>query len=93
MTMWNCWAKIIPVLWCSALLAQAPRRADLAELVRAYRQAPSPAAKSAIVAYAAAHPRDANLANLALGVAAYEQQDFAAAVTHLQKVKLPAVAD
>ena len=58
MTMRNYWAKIIPVLWCSALAAQAPPRPDLA-----------------------------------LGIAAYEQKDFANAVAHLKKVQMPEIAD
>lgn len=89
----NCWAKIIPVLWCSALVAQAPRKTDLAALVRAYRQSPTPAEKTAVESYAAAHPKDASLANLALGVAAYEQKDYAEAVARLKKVQLPRIAD
>ncbi|MDR3703337.1 MAG: lytic transglycosylase domain-containing protein [Candidatus Sulfopaludibacter sp.] len=67
----------------------------LAGLVRAYRQAPTPARRSAVTAYAAAHPKEAPLANLALGVAAYEQKDFPNAIASLQKLngKLPQIAD
>ena len=67
----------------------------LASLVRAYRQAPTPARRAEVVRYAAAHPKEAPLANLALGVAAWEQKDFATAIASFQKVngKLPQIAD
>jgi soluble lytic murein transglycosylase len=93
MTMRNCWAKIIPVLWCSALVAQAPGHTDLTALVRTYRQSPAPAARAAVEAYAAAHPQERMAAELALGVAAYEQQDFPNAIAHLKNVQMPAIAD
>ena len=67
----------------------------LAGLVRAYRQAPTPARRAEVVRYAAAHPKEAPLANLALGVAAWEQRDFASAIASFQKVsgKIPQIAD
>jgi len=69
--------------------------ATLASLVRAYRQGPTPARRNAVVAYAASHPKEAPLAHLALGVAAYEQRDFPSAISNLQKLnsKLPQIAD
>jgi soluble lytic murein transglycosylase len=67
----------------------------LAGLVRAYRQAPSPARRAAIESYAAAHPKEAPQARLALGVVAYERKDYAAAIAHLRQAgpKLPPIAD
>jgi soluble lytic murein transglycosylase len=65
----------------------------LLALVRDYRQNPTIARHSSIVAWAAAHPKDAPLAHLALGIAAYEQKDFPAAIAALQKVRLPLIAD
>jgi soluble lytic murein transglycosylase len=115
MTIRNCSAKIILVLWCSgicvaarphrakpkpkraaapkAVAAPAPASAGLAGLVREYRQNPTPAGKSALLAWAASHPKDAMLAQFAFGIAVYEQKDFPAAMTALRKVKLPAIAD
>jgi soluble lytic murein transglycosylase len=95
------WAKIIPALCCSALLAgfalfpsaAAPRRSaarplSLAAMVRAYRESPTPAKKAGVEAYANAHARetDGALARLALGVTAYEQKDFAAAAANLREI-------
>src|SRR5882672_2880326 len=56
----------------------------LPALVRDYRQNPTIARHSAIVAWAASHPKDAPLVHLALGIAAYEQKDFPAAIAALQ---------
>ncbi|HWD00422.1 MAG TPA: transglycosylase SLT domain-containing protein [Candidatus Sulfopaludibacter sp.] len=69
--------------------------ATLASLVRAYRQAPTPAHRSAVTAYAAAHPKEAASAQLGLAVAAYEQKDFPGAIAGLQKLKskFPQIAD
>ncbi|MBV9507752.1 MAG: hypothetical protein JO323_22380, partial [Acidobacteriia bacterium] len=70
---------------------------DLAALVRAYRESPSPAGRVTLAAYADAHAKDLNgsLARLALGVADYEQKDYANALEDLQDLgaKLPAIAD
>lgn len=68
---------------------------DLAGRVRAWRSAPTPAKRAAVEAWAKAHPKDAALAQLALGIGAYEQKDFGAAVARLQKLapKLPSIAD
>ena len=90
-------------LWC-ALAAPAPARkpapkrapADLASLVRAWRESPTPARRAAVESYAAAHSKDTNgaLAQLALGVVAYEHKDYPAAVAALKKVqKLSQIAD
>jgi peptidoglycan lytic transglycosylase len=77
--------------------ARRARPANLAVLVRALRQSPSPARRAAVAAYAVAHAKDNSglLARLALGVAAYEQKDYPAAIEQLKKVqgKLPAIAD
>src|ERR1044071_2507386 len=97
MTIRSCLAKIIPVLWCSAgLLARAaegPVQTGLAPLVRALRQSPAPARRTAVEAFAAAHPDQAALARLALGIAAYEQMDYAAAIANLKKAQVPQLAD
>jgi soluble lytic murein transglycosylase len=76
----------------------APKRApaELASLVRAWRESPTAARRAAVQSYAAAHSKDANggLAQLALGVVAYEHQDYRAAIAALRKVqKLPQIAD
>src|SRR3954468_17097895 len=95
------WGKNIRELWYSAagvvaaLLTSSALWAagDLASVVRAYRQSPTPARKAAVQSYAVTHPKEAALANLALGVAAYEQQDYPAAVANLKRVTLPPIAD
>jgi soluble lytic murein transglycosylase len=69
----------------------------LAALVRADRESPSAARLAAVEAYADAHAKDTSgaLARLALGVLAYEQQNYEAAVTNLRKAagNLPMIAD
>jgi peptidoglycan lytic transglycosylase len=101
-------AGIIPV-HCYSLLALAlagwnleaapasRSTSTLAALVRAERESPTPAHRAAVEAYAAAHSKDSSgtLARLALGVIAYEQQDYAAALSNLDKLagKLPKIAD
>lgn len=67
----------------------------LESLVRSYRQAPIPARRDAVVSYAAAHPKEAPLANLALGVVAYETKDYSDAIASLRKVsgQIPQIAD
>ncbi|MBS1859031.1 MAG: transglycosylase SLT domain-containing protein [Acidobacteria bacterium] len=85
-------AGLILALWFSpAHSASGP----LAILVRSYRQAPTAAHRDAVRNYAAQHPREAPLAALALGVTAYEQRDYAAAIAHLAPLpsRLPAIAD
>ena len=70
---------------------------SLAALVRAYREAPTPARRAPIEAYATAHAQETSgrLARLALGVAAYEQKDYPGAIESLKTLaaKLPAIAD
>ena len=101
----NCLAKIIPVLWCNASLllygaaaakpAQPLKPADLASRVRLYRASPTPAHRAAVESWAIAHPKDAAVTRLALGVVAYEQKDYAAAIDNLRKAlpQLPKIAD
>ncbi|MGP8243419.1 MAG: transglycosylase SLT domain-containing protein [Bryobacteraceae bacterium] len=92
--------------WSSARAASTRPRAarssvpsvsanDLPGLVRAYRESPSAVRRAAIERYAAAHPAQAHLAALALGVAAYEQKDWPGAVAWLRKArpKLAPIAD
>ncbi|HWB82892.1 MAG TPA: transglycosylase SLT domain-containing protein [Bryobacteraceae bacterium] len=75
----------------------SPKPSSLAEIVRAYRESPSPARKAPVEAYARAHARDTDgaLARLALGVVAYEQRDYASAIASLQSLssRLPQLAD
>ena len=69
---------------------------DLASLVRVWRESPTPARRAAVESYAAAHSKDTNggLAQVALGVVAYEHKDYPAAIAALSKVrKLSQIAD
>jgi len=86
MTIRTCSAALIPALWYSSLCA-APVTGSLGILVRAYRESPSPARRGAIASYIAGHPRDAALANLALGIAAYEQRNYTAAIAGLKPLQ------
>jgi len=96
-------AKIIPVRWFSlvALAAAAssagPPPSGLAPLARAYREAPTPAKRAAVEAFAAAHGSETSgsLARLALGVADYEQKNYPAAIASLKPLaaRLPQIAD
>src|ERR1017187_5032556 len=86
MTIRTCSAALILGLWYSSLGA-APVAGSLGILVSAYRESPSPARHNAIVSYIAGHPKDAALANLALGIAAYEQKNWAAAIAGLKPLQ------
>jgi hypothetical protein len=68
---------------------------ELAALVSSYRSAPTPASRAAVEKYAAAHAKDKNgpLARLGLGVAAYENKDYAAAIAALKAASVPQLAD
>jgi len=81
--------------FAAALLLHAAAAGDLKPLVQAYRANPTPAGRAAVESYAASHPGDAAAAHLALGVVAYEQKDYAAAIALLQPLpaKLPRIAD
>jgi soluble lytic murein transglycosylase len=67
----------------------------LAVLVRSYRESPTPTRLGAIRTYIAGHPADASLANLALGIFAYEQTNYSAAISLLVPIpaQLPKIAD
>ena len=93
MTIRTCSAAIILAL--SYSLCGAPATGSLAILVRAYRESPGPARRAAIVSYIAGHPKDAALVNLALGIAAYEQKNYPAAIAGLKPLaaKLAPIAD
>ena len=108
MTIRTCLAKTIPAPWyrvlgATGLLAcvglwgaAAVRPADLASLARAYRDSPTPVRRAAVESYAAAHSKDTSgaLAQLALGIVAYEHKEYPAAIAALRKVqKLPQIAD
>ncbi len=75
--------------------APAPAAGSLAEVVRAYRESPTPARRAAVENWAAAHPKDRAQAALGLGVAAYEQHDFARAAAELRQAQsgLPLIGD
>ena len=78
--------------------AAAPRGMEtLAAIARAYRESPSPARRAAVEAYSRANAKDTTgaLARLVLGIVAYEQRDFAAALEQLRGLaaKLPSIAD
>ena len=98
MTNRNSLAKIIPALWLSLLAFAAfsvPPPSGLAPLVRADREAPSASRLAAVEHWAVTHPQDAPLARLALGIASYEQKDFAGSIAQLKKLRgqLPQVGD
>ncbi len=86
---------LAPLLLLMSPAIAADLKADLAGLVRAYRVAPTPAKRVAIEHYAAGHAKEAAQARLALGVAAYEQKDYTAAISNLRLAAagLPKVAD
>jgi len=86
---------LAPLLLLMSPAIAADVKAGLPGLVRAYREAPDPAKRAAIDRYAAAHPAEAAQARLALGVAAYEQKDYTAAITNLRLAAagLPKLAD
>ncbi len=73
------------------------RETGLPALVKAWRQAPNPARRSAVEAYVTAHSGDPSgaLGRLALGVGLYEQKDYLGAVAALQDLadRLPRIAD
>jgi soluble lytic murein transglycosylase len=70
---------------------------ELADLVRAWRDSPTPARRSAVESFAKAHPKgtDGALARFALGVTLYEQKDFAEALKNLRGLSgsLPQIGD
>lgn len=91
-------APLFSLIALAAAAAPAVRPAStLAPLVRAYREAPSPAKRAAVEAYATAHARETtgSLARLALGIGDYEQKNYAEAIANLKPLagKLPQVAD
>jgi soluble lytic murein transglycosylase len=73
--------------------AAGPR--DLTGMVRAYRAEPGPARRAAIVGYAGSHPKEAGLAQFALGITAYEAKDYPYAIAKLQPLgaRLPQLND
>jgi soluble lytic murein transglycosylase len=83
MTIRTCSAAVILGL-CYSSLGAAPVAGPLGILVSAYRESPSPVRRNAIVSYIAGHPKEAGLGKLALGIAAYEQKKWAAAIASLK---------
>jgi TolA-binding protein len=76
-------------------LAVPAHSSGLAAVVKAYRESSSPARRSAVEAYASAHPKEAPQARFALGVVAYEQKNYPEAIASLKSAApgLPQVAD
>ena len=88
----HCLAILILALWFNGAHASG---GELAVLVRTYRESPTVARRAAISNYAKAHPKDAALAALALGITSYEQHDYSSTLALLQPIpaQLPSVAD
>ena len=61
----TCLANLTLALWCSAPAGAAPAADNLASMVRAYRESPTPVRRKAIDTYAVGHPKEAALANFA----------------------------
>jgi soluble lytic murein transglycosylase len=68
---------------------------ELAILVRAWRDSPTPAKRLAVEKFAAAHAKaqDGALAQLALGIVAFEGRDYERAIAALRAAKAPQLAD
>lgn len=71
----------------------APLPTTLVAMVRLMRETPSAPHRAAVESYATAHPKEAPLAHLAMGIAAYETKDYAEAITELRKAHLTPIAD
>src|SRR5215471_1325916 len=104
MTTRTCSAALIRALFTLALfipalsfsLIGAPDASSmLAVLARNYRESPTPAHRAAIATHVASHPEDAALADLALGISAYEQKNWSDAIALLKPLpaRLPKLAD
>src|SRR5947209_338069 len=97
MTIRTCLAKhILALCFISGAMFAAGSR-ELAGLAQAYRDTPNPIRRAALASYGAAHQNDTTgpLARLALGVAEYEQKNYAEAIAALEPIqsKLPQIAD
>jgi peptidoglycan lytic transglycosylase len=86
-------ASVVATALAAACAAATP--SALGVLVHSYRESPTPPRKAAIQTYITGHPQDTALANLAMGIAAYEQQDYAGAIKLLTPIpsQLPKIAD
>src|SRR5438270_12384861 len=82
---------ILALCFSSANASDGP----LATVLRAWRDSPTPVHRSAVASYVAAHPKDADLADLALGISAYEQRNYASAIQLLKPLgaRLPLIDD
>jgi soluble lytic murein transglycosylase len=71
--------------------------ADLVSLVQVYRDKPSAASRARLERFAALHAKDQDgaLAQLALGIAGFEQKDYSRAIGNLKKAeaRLPKIQD
>ena len=113
MTTQSCSARTIPGLWSRtgavllslAWLAVPAARAavpaaagaDLASLIKMYRDKPSAASRARLERFAALHAKaqDGALAQLALGIAWFEQKDYSRAIGNLKaaEARLPKIED
>ena len=102
MTTPRCWATTTPVRWyrtgaLALLLLPLFAQSEVDRLARAYHDKPSPAGLAALerLAETPGRGQESALAHLALGVAALEGSDEAAALRHLTAAQraLPAIAD
>jgi peptidoglycan lytic transglycosylase len=107
--MWNCWARIIRGRWfrpaggaaiagiCAAALSVSLCAQSFDALADRYRKSPTPPARSAVLRYARAHPRDRDgaLALLLLGVMENDARQYGDALTHLKAAgkRLPELTD
>jgi soluble lytic murein transglycosylase len=73
----------------------APLPSTLAGMVRVLREAPSAPHRAAVESYAHAHPKEAPLAHLALGISAFETKDYSEAIADLRQAQpqLAPIAD
>ncbi len=73
------------------------RAQDVAVLVKAYREGPTRARRTALERFATAHPKDQSgaAAHLALGAVAFDQKDYSSAVFHMNaaQARLPKLPD
>src|SRR5690242_17331445 len=91
------WSRIHAILLLFAVAGLPAAAQDLASLVKAYRETPSVARRARIEQLASLHAKDQTgaLAQLALGVASFEQKDYDRASRYLKAAqpRLPRIED
>jgi soluble lytic murein transglycosylase len=91
------WSRIHAILLLFSVAALPAAAQDLASLVKAYRDTPSVARRARIEQLASLHAKDQTgaLAQLALGVASFEQKDYDRATRYLKaaQARLPKIED